>query len=327
MKRARHTLEPSLVLLNQCDTPQSHIPQEIWSAVMTPILDEWWHLMASLHYEGDTGFSTVWNQWTQMLTLACVSKGWSKAVRQACQRVKYMRMDVLEALGSKGSPQRLLQLFPSIQYLECGPTFAHSTLYYNHRWYVSHLNTLRGLRFVLGACVADGRVILELDWNTQLRSLLLCDAQSVALSHVEDICGSLTELQIERRSHLYERDVLEQFTALKSLSLVNIPLRDHTSVSLPNQLERLDLRCPAFMRPPSANLDALGEGFANQPWLMASLHRLTRLTDLTLGASGPYQTEEDLWPLIREKLPLVTRLTVLNHFRPGPFPSLESSLD
>lgn len=312
MKRSRQKNESVPI------STETYIPQEIWSTVMTPMLDQWWNLFSLLHYEGDTGFSNIWNQWTQLLTLACVSKAWSRAVRQACRHVKYMRMDVLEALGNEGSPQRLLQLFPAVQYMECGPIVAHTTLYYNHHWYMTHLTTLRGLRFVNGACHMDNRATPELDWNTGLRSLSLRDAQPVALKNVQQICTSLTELQLERRSHLCEGNVLERFTALKSLSLVNIPC-DKTGFSMPTQVERLDLRCPSFVVPPSER-GLYGGGYPDQPRLMALLGRLTRLTDLTLGASGPYQTEEALWPLIRKNLPLVTRLTVLNHFRPGPFP-------
>ncbi len=117
----------------------------------------------------------------------------------------------------------------------------------------------------------------------------------------------MTELYITRRTRLMENHLatLESFTALKSLTIINVPPEQRNLWCLPSSLTRLDLRLEEFR-------DRQYEDCVFSP-----LRKLTSLTELTLFKTSD---QTDLQALVSTNLPSVTRLITLPHCMPGAFP-------
>lgn len=251
--------------------------------------------------------SHQWLQWIPVSAqrhLHCLR--WDTLVRlMAFQQHQQNQLPLLPSLATRFPVVQCLSYEPALE----EPALLARTSQVTHFLY--QLTGLTALRLTLDAHQHHAIDMPELRLLTNLRSLSLSNNTLITAPSVAPLAHSLTELDISGSVPLLGWQALRGFTALQSLTLICNFVFNARMLQTFSSLTHLDMRghhCCRFANQASRFFDKL------------MCH--TNLTALTIHATDfdcllRLQTPQEL---IAARLPSVTRLTVLDHYRPAPFP-------
>jgi hypothetical protein len=210
--------------------------------------------------------------------------------------------------------KELIACFPSLRCLSYSPALEEPALMARTSLVTQLLYQLTGLTAL---CLTLDRMqhhaidVPDLRLLTNLRALSLNNNTLITAPSLAPLAHTLTELDLSGTIPLLGWQALRGFTALQSLSLVRNYGFNTRTLKTFSSLTRLDMRGHHCCQTPN---------HGNYVFNKLALH--TNLTALTMHANDfncllRLQTPLEL---IAARLPSVTSLAVLDHYRAAPFP-------
>jgi hypothetical protein len=329
--------DSSLLVAKKGDDNPVHLPSDVWISVLHQVVKSTeilisWHMMLTGWAPCDTRdplpadtpprreqrwqfliLCRVCRQWSGFMLGGVVkqlrSLEWGTAMlllrRQQEQQQQEERQQRVP-LDTKALPKHC----PSLTYLDVSPVWGNVTvsndLCQNQLNQFSHLTALN-LRFN-SQCVENRPRLLAPDFSnlTNLRSLSMRGNNISTFYDIAPLIPTLTELDCSGSLWSFRMDFLDQFTTLRSLTIVDNPAVHMYTLHRMTQLTRLDLR--GLPKGPVAPL--------------STLFALTQLTALTLSERDiPLAQDRAVWwYCFRRELPSLGKFAILDHHRPFPFP-------
>lgn len=289
----------------QFDQTSLYLPCELWIYILGTVLNAAWDN----------------NQLQQLQYCQRVSRQWHLWITQSAPtHLHYLQWNVMVSLMSSQQQQQHqiepISCFPSLRCLSYAPALEETALAARTSLVTQFLYQLTGLTAL---CLTLDRQqhyaidVPDLRRLTNLRALSLSNNTLITAPSLAPLAHTLTELDLSGSIPLLGWQALRGFTALQSLSMIRNYVFNTRMFKTFSSLTRLDLRGHRCCRHPNQG---------NYVFNKLALH--TNLTALTIHANDfdcllRIQTPQEL---IAERLPSVTSLTVLDHYRSAPFPLL-----
>lgn len=306
MKRPSDSFEKSPN--RRVDKETLYLPGELWVCIIVIVLNAAW----------DT--TTTNTQFQQLQYCQKVSHQWSLWISQsATTHLHYLQWNVMVKLMSyqqqhQHEQRKLISCFPSLRCLSYVPALEETALMTRTSLVTQFLYQLTGLTalcLTLDCQQHHAIDVPDLRLLTNLRALSLSNNTLITAPSLAPLAHTLTELDLSGSIPLLGWQALRGFTALQSLSMIRNYTFNSRMLKTFNSLTRLDMRGHHCCQYPNQG---------NYVFNKLALH--TNLTTLTIHANDfdcllRLQTPLEL---IAERLPSVNSLTVLDHYRPAPFP-------